>query len=135
MYWVRQVEISMVWRHREPIAEWAGLSRGRAVPACDLTTHTRLRGVLTESHASPVLAQLVAAGPLTRNVATLVDGVPGKDKKLQTFTPDQVQIVLPGIANSNRHASQVRRGKRHGDTSRCGSRNCHAAGVAFFPRM
>lgn len=54
---------------------------------------------------SQVLGQLVAEGRLTRNVATLVDRIPGKAKKLQTFTPEQVQIVLRGIANDrNRHA-------------------------------
>jgi hypothetical protein len=36
---------------------------------------------------SQVLDQLVAEGRLTRNVASLVDRVPGKTKKLQTFTP------------------------------------------------
>jgi integrase len=54
---------------------------------------------------SQVLAQLVAEGRLTRNVAALVDRVPGKAKKLQTFTPDQVRSVLRGIAEDrNRHA-------------------------------
>ncbi|MCW2651450.1 MAG: integrase family protein [Mycobacterium sp.] len=54
---------------------------------------------------SQVLAQLVAEGRLTRNVALLVDRVPGKPKKFQTFTPEQVQVVLKGIAdNRNRHA-------------------------------
>jgi len=54
---------------------------------------------------SQVLGQLVAEGRLTRNVASLVDRVPGTAKKLQTFTPEQVQIVLRGIANDrNRHA-------------------------------
>jgi integrase len=54
---------------------------------------------------SQVLAQLVAEGRLTRNVAALVDRVPGKAKKLQTFTADQVQTVLHGIAEDrNRHA-------------------------------
>ncbi|GAB3216828.1 tyrosine-type recombinase/integrase [Mycolicibacterium hippocampi] len=54
---------------------------------------------------SQVLDQLVAEGRLTRNVASLVDRVPGKAKKLQTFTPEQVQTVLHGIANDrNRHA-------------------------------
>jgi integrase len=54
---------------------------------------------------SQVLAQLVAEGRLTRNVAALVDRVPGKAKKLQTFTADQVRTVLRGIAEDrNRHA-------------------------------
>ena len=54
---------------------------------------------------SQVLSQLVAEGRLIRNVASLVDRVPSNAKKLQTFTPDQVQIVLRGIANDrNRHA-------------------------------
>jgi integrase len=52
-----------------------------------------------------VLGQLVAEGRLTRNVAALVDRVPGKAKKLQTFTPDQVRTVLRGISEDrNRHA-------------------------------
>jgi len=52
-----------------------------------------------------VLAQLVAEGRLTRNVAALVDRVPGKAKKLQTYTADQVRTVLRGIAEDrNRHA-------------------------------
>ncbi len=54
---------------------------------------------------SQVLGQLVAEGRLARNVASLVDRVPSKAKKLQTFTSEQVQIVLRGIANDrNRHA-------------------------------
>jgi integrase len=54
---------------------------------------------------SQVLAQLVAESRLTRNVASLVDRVPGKAKKLQTFTADQVRTVLRGIAEDrNRHA-------------------------------
>lgn len=54
---------------------------------------------------SQVLGQLVAEGRLTRNIASLVDRVPGNAKKLQTFTTGQVQIVLRGIANDrNRHA-------------------------------
>jgi integrase len=54
---------------------------------------------------SQVLAQLVAEGRLTRNVAALVDRVPGKAKKFDTFTPDQVRTVLSGIADDrNRHA-------------------------------
>jgi integrase len=54
---------------------------------------------------SQVLAQLVAEGRLTRNVAALVDRVPGKAKRFETFTPDQVLTVLSGIADDrNRHA-------------------------------
>jgi integrase len=54
---------------------------------------------------SQVLAQLVAEGRLTRNVAALVDRVPGRAQKLQTFTEDQVRAVLRGIADDrNRHA-------------------------------
>jgi integrase len=54
---------------------------------------------------SQVLAQLVAEGRLARNVAALVDRVPGKAKKFETFTADQVRTVLGGIAKDrNRHA-------------------------------
>jgi integrase len=54
---------------------------------------------------SQVLAQLVAEGRLARNVATLVDRVPGKARKFETFTADQVRAVLGGIAKDrNRHA-------------------------------
>ena len=54
---------------------------------------------------SQVLDQLVAEGRLTRNVASLVDRVPGRAKKFETFTPDQVRTVLSGIAQDrNRHA-------------------------------
>ena len=54
---------------------------------------------------SQVLAQLVAEGRLSRNVASLVDRVPGRAKRFETFTPGQVQIVLRGIAHDrNRHA-------------------------------
>jgi integrase len=54
---------------------------------------------------SQVLGQLVAEGRLTRNVASLVDRVPGKAKKFETFTPDEVRTVLSGIAaDRNRHA-------------------------------
>jgi integrase len=52
-----------------------------------------------------VLAQLVAEGRLTRNVALLVDRIPGKPKRFETFTADQVQVVLDGVAcDRNRHA-------------------------------
>ena len=66
---------------------------------------------------SQVLAQLVAEGRLTRNAASLVDRVPGKAKKFETFTPDQVRTVLGGIADDrNRHAwhlalARLRRGE------------------------
>ena len=54
---------------------------------------------------SQVLAQLVAEGRLARNVAGLVDRVPGKARKFETFTADQVRTVLSGIAKDrNRHA-------------------------------
>jgi integrase len=54
---------------------------------------------------SQVLAQLVAEGRLARNVAGLVDRVPGKARKFETFTADQVRTVLGGIAKDrNRHA-------------------------------
>jgi integrase len=54
---------------------------------------------------SQVLAQLVAEGRLTRNIAALVDRVPGKSQKFETFTPEQVLAVLSGIADDrNRHA-------------------------------
>jgi integrase len=54
---------------------------------------------------SQVLAQLVAEGRLTRNVAALVDRAPGKAKRFETFSPDQVLTVLSGIADDrNRHA-------------------------------
>jgi integrase len=54
---------------------------------------------------SQVLAQLVAEGRLARNVAGLVDRVPGKARKFETFTTDQVRTVLSGIADDrNRHA-------------------------------
>jgi integrase len=54
---------------------------------------------------SQVLRQLVAEGRLARNVAGLVDRVPGKARKFDTFTTDQVQTVLRGIAGDrNRHA-------------------------------
>lgn len=54
---------------------------------------------------SQVLGQLVAEGRLTRNVAALVDRVPGKARTFETFTVEQVQKVLLGIAaDRNRHA-------------------------------
>src|SRR6201998_1565195 len=66
---------------------------------------------------SQVLAQLVAEGRLTRNVASLVDRGPGKAKKFETFTPDQVRTVLSGIADDrNRHAWHLARaGLRSGE--------------------
>lgn len=52
-----------------------------------------------------VLDQLVAEGLLVRNVATVVDRVTGKARAAQTFTADQVRVVLTGIAHDrNRHA-------------------------------
>lgn len=54
---------------------------------------------------SQVLGQLVAEGRLTRNVAALVDRVPGGARTFETFTVEQVQAVLRGIAaDRNRHA-------------------------------
>lgn len=44
-------------------------------------------------------------GRLTRNVVALVDRVPGKAKKFETFTPEQLKVVLQGITEDcNRHA-------------------------------
>lgn len=54
---------------------------------------------------SQVLDQLVAEGRVTRNVARLVDRVPGNPKKFETFTPEQVKMVLAAITDDrNRHA-------------------------------
>jgi integrase len=54
---------------------------------------------------SQVLDQRVTEGRLTRNDASLVDRVPGRAKKFETFTSDQVRTVLSGIARDrNRHA-------------------------------
>jgi integrase len=54
---------------------------------------------------SQVLRQLVAEGRLARNVAALVDRVPGNARKFDTFTAGQVRTVLRGIAGDrNRHA-------------------------------
>jgi integrase len=54
---------------------------------------------------SQVLRQLVAEGRLARNVAALVDRVPGRARKFDTFAADQLRKVLRGIANDrNRHA-------------------------------
>jgi integrase len=96
---------------------------------------------------SQVLAQLVAEGRLTRNVAALVDRVPGKAKKLQTFTADQVRTVLSGIAaDRNRHAwhlalAGLRRGEIAGQhwsdidlqnrTLRIGTTRADVGGRAF----
>ena len=64
-----------------------------------------------------MLAQLVAEGRLARNVAGLVDRVPGKARKFETFTADQVRTVLGGIANDrNRHAWHLAlAGRRRGE--------------------
>ena len=52
-----------------------------------------------------VLDQLVAEGQVVRNVAVLVDRVSGKARGAQTFTADQIAVVLNGIAEDrNRHA-------------------------------
>lgn len=54
---------------------------------------------------SQVLEQLVIAGDLARNVARHVDRVPGKPKRFETYTEDQVQLVFDAIADDrNRHA-------------------------------
>ena len=54
---------------------------------------------------SQVLDQLVAEGRVTRNVARIVDRVPGNPRKFETFTPAQVKRVLAGITDDrNRHA-------------------------------
>ena len=69
------------------------------------------------THRRDRLGQLVAEGTLTRNVALLVDRVPGKAKKFETFTADQVRVVLDGVADDrNRHAwhmalAEMRRGE------------------------
>jgi integrase len=73
---------------------------GRARKAWSARSCNYLLGALSQ-----VLGQLVAEGRLTRNVASLVDRVPGKAKSFQTFTTDQVWTVLRGIAHDrNRHA-------------------------------
>jgi integrase len=73
---------------------------GRARKAWSARSCNYMLGALSQ-----VLAQLVAEGRLTRNVASLVDRVPGGVKKFETFTPDQVRTVLGGIADDrNRHA-------------------------------
>jgi len=57
---------------------------------------------------SQVLAQLVRDGTLVRNVVDHVDRVPDKPRKFQTYTPEQVAIVLRQIADDrNRHAWQL----------------------------
>jgi integrase len=73
---------------------------GRARKAWSARSCNYMLGALSQ-----VLAQLVAEGRLTRNVASLVYRVPGGAKKFETFTPDQVRTVLGGIADDrNRHA-------------------------------
>jgi integrase len=73
---------------------------GRARKAWSARSCNYMLGALSQ-----VLAQLVAEGRLTRNVASLVDRVPGKAKMFETFTPDQVRTVLRGVADDrNRHA-------------------------------
>jgi integrase len=73
--------------------------RGRARKKWSARSCNYMLGALSQ-----VLAQLVAEGRLTRNVAALVDRVPGKAKRFETFTPDQVLTVLSGIAyDRNRH--------------------------------
>lgn len=73
---------------------------GRARKAWSARSCNYMIGALSQ-----VLAQLVAEGRLARNVAALVDRVPGKASKFDTFTADQVKTVLGGIADDrNRHA-------------------------------
>lgn len=72
---------------------------GRARKAWSARSCNYMLGALSQ-----VLAQLVAEGQLARNVASLVDRVPGKAAKFKTFTPNQVRVVLGGIADDrNRH--------------------------------
>ena len=86
-------------------ADWL-LSRHKIRPTTAAGYEYVLQPVRSELGAlSQVRGQLVAEGRLTRNVAALVDRVPGKAKKFQTFTSDQVRIVLRSIADDrNRHA-------------------------------
>jgi integrase len=73
---------------------------GRARKAWSARSCNYMLGALSQ-----VLAQMVAEGRLARNVAGLVDRVPGKAREFETFTSDQVRIVLRGIADDrNRHA-------------------------------
>jgi integrase len=89
---------------------------------------------------SQVLAQLLAEGRLARNVAGLVDRVPGKARKFETCTADQVRTVLGGIANDrNRHAwhralAGLRRGELAGlrwEDVDLGQRTVRSAVVGF----
>lgn len=73
---------------------------GRARKAWSARSCNYMLGALSQ-----VLGQLVAEGRLARNVAGLVDRVPGQGQKFKTFTADQVRTVLGGIAKDrNRHA-------------------------------
>jgi integrase len=73
---------------------------GRARKAWSARSCNYMLGALSQ-----VLAQLVAEGRLARNVAALVDRVPGNARKFETFTADQMRTVLGGIAKDrNRHA-------------------------------
>lgn len=73
---------------------------GRARKAWSARSCNYMLGALSQ-----LLAQLVAEGRLARNVAGLVDRVPGKARKFETFTADQVHTVLSGIGKDrNRHA-------------------------------
>jgi integrase len=79
-----------------------GLERpgGKARKAWSARSCNYMLGALSQ-----VLAQLVAERRLARNVAGLVDRVPGKARKFETFTADQVRTVLSGISKDrNRHA-------------------------------
>ena len=115
---------------------------GRARKAWSARSCNYMLGALSQ-----VFAQLVAEGRLTRNAASLVDRVPGKAKKVETFTPDQVQTVLQGIAHDrNRHAwhlalAGLRRGELAGQrwtdidlknrTLRIGATRVDVGGRAF----
>ncbi|MDT5319614.1 MAG: integrase [Mycobacterium sp.] len=57
---------------------------GRARKAWSARSCNYMLGALSQ-----VLDQLVAEGRLTRNVGSLVDRVPGRANKFETFTPDQ----------------------------------------------
>jgi integrase len=115
---------------------------GRARKAWSARSCNYMLGALSQ-----VLDQLVAEGRLTRNVASLVDRVPGRAKRFETFSPEQVRTVLHGIANDrNRHAwhlalAGLRRGEIAGQrwadvdlenkTLRIGSTRVDVGGRAF----
>jgi integrase len=87
----------LIVKLRADSLEWPG---GRPRKAWSARSCNYMLGALSQ-----VLAQLVAEGRLARNVGALVDRVPGKSRKFETFTADQVRTVLSGIAtHRNRHA-------------------------------